>query len=648
MAKAGGGAVPAAASLVRLCSPRSMAPPGPVFMRELNEPLVGPGHERKRPRPLDTMVAFVLVATALTGGCTGMGDRTESVLEFDRTSAEDPAARTVGVTVDGVDDAAAGNVRARLSLARETCDAPRWRVDRFVERAPDEAREALRALGYYEPTSVAVVLSEGDDCWNATISVSPGEPVLIAAVDMRLEGAGSEVVEFAAYLDTLRPAVGDVLNHGVYEETRRSVERYAAAHGYLEGTFVTRRFTVDVAARGAGIELVYRPGRRFAFGRPSIERIALDPSLVERLAAYREGEPYDARDIVEVNQRLSQSGYFERVEVNPRIDQPVDGTIPVDISLTSRKRHALTAGAGVTTDAGPRLRLGYENRWATPGGHRWSMRSAASLIKRSLDAEYRIPLEDPHTEWLNLHAGAVRERTDTSRSDAASLGVAQTKPRWGDWLETRFVSFTYDDFAVGRTRGTARLLTPGASLATTRYNNRHRPTDGYRLHSEIRGSHEAAGSDVSFLRVSGSAAWVRGTPWGGRLLARTEVGAMAVDGFDALPPSQRFFTGGDTTVRGYEFASLGPVDESGEVVGGRFLAVVSIEYDHPVKDKWSGAVFVDAGNAFDTDRRDEGLEVGVGFGVRWQSPIGAVRLDVARPLDDAKRFRVHLRLGPDL
>ena len=207
----------------------------------------------------------------------------------------------------------------------------------------------------------------------------------------------------------------------------------------------------------------------------------------------------------------------------------MDGTIPVDISLTPRKRHALTAGAGVTTDAGPRLRLGYENRWATPGGHRWSVRSAASLIKRSLDAEYRIPLEDPRTEWLNLHAGAVREHTDASRSDAASLGVAHTKPRWGDWLETRFVSLTYDDFAVGRTRGTARLLTPGASLATTRYDNRHRPDDGYRLHSEIRGSHEAAGSGVSLLRVSGSIALPRVTmrltgqdmryqDWGARLL----------------------------------------------------------------------------------------------------------------------------------
>ena len=351
---------------------------------------------------------------------------------------------------------------------------------------------------------------------------------------------------------------------------------------------------------------------------------------------------------MEVSQRLSQSGYFERVDVNPRVDRPVDGTIPVDVALTTRKRHAFTAGAGITTDAGPRLRLGYEDRRATPGGHRWSVRSATSLIRRSLDAEYRIPLDDPSTEWLSLDAGVVGEHTETSRTDEARLGVSQTKSRWGDWLETRFVSLTYDDFSVGKTRGNVRLLTPGVSFATTRYDDRHRPTDGYRLHLEARGGHEAAGSDVSFLRLSGSAGWVRAVPWGGRLLARAELGAMAVDGFDALPPAQRFFAGGDTSVRGYGFASLGPVDASGTVVGGRMLAVASVEYEHPIRDKWSGAVFADAGNAFDTGYRNEEVKFGVGFGARWRSPIGVVRIDIARPLDGTQRFRVHLRLGPDL
>ena len=621
-------------------------------MNERKGFLVGAHDERRRRSGHGALLACVLAAAALTGGCAPTGSRSEAALGSGATIADSMAAtaapRTVGVTVEGVDGVMARNVHARLSLAKEDCNAPRWRVDRLLERAAQEAREALRALGYYEPQSVELALGESEGCWQAAVVVSPGEPVLITAVDMRLEGAGSEDDAFAAHLDTLRPAIGDVLNHGVYEEAKRSIERYAAERGYLEGTFVARRFSVDVAARSATVELVYRPNRRFRFGPLRIEQSALEASLVERLAAYREGEPYDARHVLEVSQRLSQSGYFERVDVRPGIDGPANDTIPMEVSLSPRKRHALTAGAGVTTDAGPRLRLGYEDRRSNPAGHRWSMRGEASLITQLLDAEYRIPLEDPRTGWLDLHAGAMREHTDSSRSDEARLGVMHTKTRWDDWLETRFVTLTHDDFAVGRTRGVARLLTPGVSLATTRYDVRERPTDGYRLHLEVRGSHEAAGSDVSFLRLSGAAGWVRGLPWGGRLLARTEFGAMEVDDFDGLPPSQRFFTGGDTTVRGYEFASLGPIDESGEVVGGRALAVGSIEYEHPLEDRWSGAVFADAGNAFDTEYHNDGMKIGVGFGVRWQSPIGALRLDLARPLDDAQRVRVHLRLGPDL
>lgn len=594
-------------------------------------------------------VAALLLIVVLVGGCANAGDRTMRLLGFEDNAAgtgETAEARTVAVT--GIGEPLAGNVLAHLSIAAEDCNAPRWKIRRLAEKADGEARAGLRALGYYQPEFVRVALTDNGGCWQANVSVSPGEPVLIKSVDIRLEGAGSGDPEFAAFLETLPLASGDVLNHGAYEGVKRSIKAYAVAHGFLDGEFVAKSFSVDVAARSAIVEIAYRPGRRYRYGRLHIDQAHLDPLLVEGLVAYEEGAAYDARDIMKTHRRLSESGYFESVSVKPRLEQRMGGKVPVDVVLSPRKKHSFTAGAGITTDAGPRLRLGYENRLVNPSGHRWSARSAASLIRRSLDTEYRVPRGDPQTEWLGLQAGVLHERTGASRSDTAKLGVTQTTKRWDRWLETRFASFSYGDFKVGGQSGTETQMTPGISLSTTRFDDRFRPTDGYRLHLEIRGSLEAALSDVTFLRVFGSAGWVRGMPWGGRVLARADLGAVAADAFDELPPSQRFFTGGDTTVRGYEFASLGPTDESGRVTGGRFLAVGSLEYEHPVKDEWSGALFFDAGNAFDAGNRNEGLKAGVGFGIRWQSPIGAVRLDLARPLDDSKRFRVHLRLGPDL
>jgi translocation and assembly module TamA len=132
-----------------------------------------------------------------------------------------------------------------------------------------------------------------------------------------------------------------------------------------------------------------------------------------------------------------------------------------------------------------------------------------------------------------------------------------------------------------------------------------------------------------------------------RILFRTELGVTAEESFDELPPSVRFFAGGDNSVRGYDFEALGPVDDAGEVIGGSSLAVTSVEYEHRIKAKWSLAIFVDSGNAFEGSEFEP--KTGAGIGTRWQSPLGPIRVDVAHPFDDTQdNWRLHITLGPDL
>ena len=594
---------------------------------------------------------IVLVALAGLGGCAGMpdSDATGSDQRLVRASRAAPEeARTADIRITGVDEPVADNVLAHLSLATEVCDAPRWRMDALADRAEDEAREALRALGYYQPERISVSFGKVAECWKAEVAIAPGDAALLSTVDIRLEGPGSDDPEFRTLLGALPLAAGDAVHHGIYESVKRSIEDHALEHGFLDGAFLTKRLSVDVPARSVAVTLVYAPGQRYRFGKLHVDAPQGDGTLIERLADYPEGEPFGRDALLEMNRRLSESGYFERVEVRPRLDQPVEGTVPVDLSVAPRTRHAFTARIGVSTDAGPRARLGYENRRLNKHGHRFASSAAASFIGQSLDAEYRVPLAHAATDWLGLRAGAVQEDTDTSHTRQASLGLAWTLRRRDAWWETRFVSVAHDEFAVGRQRGTTLLVTPGVRYATTRSDNPLRPTDGYRLQFELAGSHRVLGSDVSFLRAYASAGWVHETPWGGRVLARSELGAVAVGTLEHLPPSQRFFTGGDDTVRGYAFESLGPLNADGEVVGGRFLATGSLEYEHPFDESWSGAVFLDAGNAFAFESDREELALGAGIGARWQSPVGTVRLDVAHPFNGTRSLRMHLRLGPDL
>ena len=166
------------------------------------------------------------------------------------------------------------------------------------------------------------------------------------------------------------------------------------------------------------------------------------------------------------------------------------------------------------------------------------------------------------------------------------------------------------------------------------------------------GSPETLGSSVSFVQLYGRAKYIH--PLGkGRLLLRAEAGMTEVDELTSLPASVRFFAGGDASVRGYDYESLGPKEDIevdgeivSEVVGGNNLLVTSIEYDYLVRPKWAIAAFYDQGNAgndFDFD-----FARSVGLGVRWISPIGPVRIDVAKALDEGRGWALHLSMGPDL
>ncbi len=174
-----------------------------------------------------------------------------------------------------------------------------------------------------------------------------------------------------------------------------------------------------------------------------------------------------------------------------------------------------------------------------------------------------------------------------------------------------------------------------------------RSTHGRRLNFDIRGASDALGSDTSFLQLKATAKWLWSLDEKHRLILRGRLGTTIKDDLEELPVSARFFTGGDRSVRGYDFESLGPTNADGEVIGASHVAEASIEFDRMLTGKWSIAAFADTGSAFNDSNVE--FSTGVGLGIRWYSPVGPLRIDFAHPLDDPDRdFRLHVVLGPDL
>ncbi|MCB1867059.1 MAG: outer membrane protein assembly factor [Gammaproteobacteria bacterium] len=557
-----------------------------------------------------------------------------------------PAHSEVTLKVNGGDAVLVENLRARLSLQTEPCDAPEWRVQLLFKRAEEEFQPAFRALGYYQ-AKVEKSLQSGGECWHADFSIDPGERVTIRERTVTVRGEASSDKQLQPLLSALPLVKGDPLDHGLYEEIKTRLQDFAVERGYFDFKLTRKQLRIDPDEAKADIEIEAESGARYRFGELRLSEQPLNENFIRRLARISEGDPYDARALTNIDRQLSDAGYFQRVEVTPRRDEASDGRVPIDLLMEPAPRHAWRAGVGYATDTGPRMSLGYDNRYINPKGHRFESEMRLSQIEPGLTADYIFPGEDPHREEFSLGARLLHEESESVYSNSATLVGKQTL-KSERWTQTRFVELLYEQSEVGDDSTTATLLMPGITLERIKADNPLRTRKGYRMSMEARAAYEGVISTSTFLQLRASAKGIYRFGEGGRLVARVDLGATLGENIGDLPASLRFFAGGDNSVRGYEYKSLGPVDSAGEAKGGRHLLTSTLAYEHPiVKDDWWLAAFVDSGNAFDDSEFD--IKTGYGAGVRWYSPIGRLRLDLAFPSDTEKDdWRIHFGLGADL
>lgn len=563
-----------------------------------------------------------------------------------RCLAADPQTR-VEVSFTGIEGAALANVEQSVTLERQK-DNPRLsdgRVRVLFARAPAEIRSALQALGYYRST-IGSSIDESDGVWRARFSIDPGPPLMVRSLDVTLEGEAREDPAFAQLLAAFPLKIGAHMHHGRYAEGKRALERLATDRGYFDAHFSVSEIRIDLEAYAADVRIVYATGQRYHFGEIALPDTVLKPAFLERFLQLRSGQPYLSSALLETESALKNSDYFASVRVSAQRERAVDFAVPVSVELEPKKPNRYTMGAGFGTDTGPRARLGWERRYMTRGGHRLSTDLSVSPVINNLSARYVIPIRDPRTDRLTLSGSISREDTDSSKSWTYRVGAARSAPRWG-WGETLSIDYEFEDFDVAGVSETASLLIPSARYLRVWADDRLHVKRGLRLAFGVEGAHDYLLSDVSFVKADLSAKYIHELFDAGRILLRADMGALASSDFDALSATHRFFAGGDNSIRGFDFESLGPKDDAGEVVGGHYLAVGSVEYEHVVKGNWSAAVFTDFGNAFDDFSED--LEIGVGVGVRWRSPVGPVRLDVATGISEPDYpVRLHIVIGPDL
>ena len=564
------------------------------------------------------------------------------------------AAPKVKIVVQGLDGKLdrklKDNVLAYLSLVRQQ-KAPELsvhRIRRLHRRAPGEIRQALEPFGYYRP-HIEASLTEVNGAWRAVYRIDPGPPVRVGSVHIDVTGPGRDDSAIRAALAAFLLRPGDPFEHAVYEQAKAAVRNAATRNGYRDAAWASHRVHVDRDAGRADIELLLDTGPRFHFGEVRFEGSDLSPRLLRSYVPFQPGDLWSSRELVNLQRGLVDSNYFASVHIEAGEPDPQTRRVPLVVRLVPRKKHKYTIGAGFSTDSGPRFSLGWENRRINRRGHKLTADLKGSLIRQSLTGAYVIPLSRPRTDRLEFTAELKREDTVTTRSLIREFGVARSVMR-GRWRETLGVSYRLEDFEVGSSDdsdGFARLLVPYGSWQRVEADNRLVTRRGYRLEFLLSGAARALASDTDYAQLLARPKWIRPMGANGRWILRADIGTSFADSVRSLPASDRFFAGGDQSIRGYEYRSQGPVDAAGEVEGGMHLLVASIEYDHRIYEKWHAAVFFDAGNAFNELPLD--LRQGAGIGVRWESPVGMVRVDLAAAVSEpGTPVRLHFSFGPDL
>ncbi len=555
---------------------------------------------------------------------------------------------SVDVKVKGVKGKIKDNVLSSLNqhLQRNNARLKASTIRRLHKKAEKYIRQALEPYGYYHPT-ITSHLSEDDDGFYATYEIDKGPPIIIVELQKKIVGEGRENRALLAAFDDWRLAVGDVLDQESYEKEKKKLINTAMSEGFLDVRFLKKKVEIDTTTNRASVSLIVDTKKRYYFGLTRCKQEKLDQDLLDKYIPYRQGDPYRSSKLFELQSILYETNYFRQVRVQGRLSETVDHKVPVEVDLQSpEKRNKYSVGLGYATNTGARLTLDWSNRLFNSSGHKVRASLLAAEEERGLKFLYETPGENPRYDSINYNLGYQDiswGETDT-RLVTAAISREHSGPRFklGVGLEGR--DEVYD---VGNTSGHSTLVLPSLNAGFVLADNILNTSRGLSASVNLLGAHKDILSDASFLQVTLNGKGIY-SPWRQwRVLGRISVGGTLVDSIDSLPPSLRYYTGGDATIRGYSYKSIGTKDSSGTVIGGRYLIAESIELEYAFTPMWAAAVFWDAGTAEDSLSID--WSHGVGVGVRFRLPFGQIRLDVASAVsEDGSPVRVHLSVGGDL
>ena len=541
-----------------------------------------------------------------------------------------------------------------LMRYRDLTDMDDGELERLARAAEPDARSLLGTLGYFS-SAVVVRVQPAEPSANKArlvlVTVQPGAATTVSDLALAFTGAIEDHAQAGTQRDLIRSSwslrTGMRFTQAHWDDAKAQALRQLSARHFPLARISLSQADIDPDSRTARLSLTLDSGPAYRLGTLQVEGLKrFDASLVQRIAQLKPGTPYDQTVLLEAQQRLQDSAYFDSVFVTVQTGGDPDAA-SILVTVREATRNTLVLGIGASTDNGARVSVEHTNHQLPLIG--WRAASKLVLDRNNQLASTALTSTPDAGNWRWLASAQLKN------DYASDVKVQSQNLRVG---RTKAVDHTDRNYYVeyDRTRSTdagqvTRAQSVSASYSWTQRNFDNLPfaTSGYGLGAELGGGMTLGDQRDPFLRAQ--AQWLGLWPLqarAGRITARAQGGAVLARDSAVLPSTQLFLTGGDATVRGYAYHDIGVISASGQTTPGRFMVNGSLEWQRPILvdgqvSDWESTVFIDGGSVADR-RADFKAKVGIGAGARWKSPVGPLQMDLAYGLA-VKRLRLHLTVG---
>ena len=533
---------------------------------------------------------------------------------------------------------------ARAARMDERMDAEE--MARLQRQSDVTARNLLATEGYFSPQVDSAVEWINND-WHVAYQIVPG--VRTEVRNVRLDFAGALSADDDKTRLRARILRSIPLKPGMpFRQADWDLAKLVVLRPLLVDTYPTARIAdsearIDPAIHAADLSLVVDSGPAFYYGASKVRGTRRYPeSTVRNLSPLQPGKPYRQQDVLDYQAALESSPYFAQATVSIDPDPAQAAAMPIEVEVVERPEKRFSVGAGISTDTGARVQASWLHRDILDRGMRLKLDARLETTRQTAATELAWPR---NTDGYENSLGLQFKQEDIEGQETRATLLAAKRSRTRGEIETTLsLQFQTEEQRITTTLSASnQALT--ANYAWTQRNVVGRgfyPRSGYVLSLQGGGAAEALLSDTTFIRLYGRHTQYLPVGDKGRLILRGELGSVLADTREGIPTDFLFRAGGDNSVRGYAYQSLGPT-LNGAVTSVRHLATGTVEYNHFFERNWGMAVFVDAGNAADSLSSLSPV-FGYGVGARYSSPVGPINLDLAYG-EATGKLRLHFSLG---